>query len=326
MKSKWKPWLNRALTFIFLALVAWLFSRKVNQIDFEKVGESLAKIPLWSLAVAMIMTGGSYLIYASYEMLSRRYTHHSLRALKVGSIAFISYAFNFNFGAWVGGLGFRYRLYTRAGLDKVKIAQILAFSTMTNWLGYLLVGGSIFLFFPPDIPDDIQFPAIGIRSIGAIMLAVVSAYMLLCVWKGRKVFEFRGRSLKVPSWRVLLIQLTLASSSWLLMGAILSAIFPPSVPYAHVLSVYLVAGLAGALTHIPAGLGVMEAVFMTMLSDVLSANEILAYVLAFRAIYYFIPLIIAAIAYLIFEWHHGRSKNSSQSLRRMSQSAQGGRH
>jgi hypothetical protein len=42
-----------------------------------------------------------------------------------------------------------------------------------------------------------------------------------------------------------------------------------------VLGVLLVAAVAGAITHIPAGLGVLEAVFLALLSDAVPAHVLL---------------------------------------------------
>ena len=59
---------------------------------------------------------------------------------------------------------------------------------------------------------------------------------------------------------------------------------------------------AGVIVHIPAGIGVLEAVFIAMLSgEEISKGAIIAALLAWRALYYFLPLLLATVAYLLLE-------------------------
>lgn len=64
---------------------------------------------------------------------------------------------------------------------------------------------------------------------------------------------------------------------------------------------FLVAAIAGVVTHVPAGLGVLEAVFVTLLPSRVPKEELLAVLLAYRAIYYLAPLVVAAVIYVLFE-------------------------
>ena len=64
--------------------------------------------------------------------------------------------------------------------------------------------------------------------------------------------------------------------------------------------------------HIPAGIGVLEAVFIAMLSgEEISRGAIIAALLAWRALFYFLPLLLATLCYLILESRakHLREKN-----------------
>jgi uncharacterized membrane protein YbhN (UPF0104 family) len=59
--------------------------------------------------------------------------------------------------------------------------------------------------------------------------------------------------------------------------------------------------VAGVITHVPAGLGVLEAVFVALLAHQLPQSRLLAALLAYRAIYYLLPLAIATVAYALTE-------------------------
>jgi uncharacterized membrane protein YbhN (UPF0104 family) len=79
------------------------------------------------------------------------------------------------------------------------------------------------------------------------------------------------------------------------------------VDYVTVLGVLMVAAVAGAITHIPAGLGVLEAVFLALLSDAVPAHVLLAALLAYRAIYYLVPFAVAAALYGVIEARRPRA-------------------
>ena len=59
--------------------------------------------------------------------------------------------------------------------------------------------------------------------------------------------------------------------------------------------------MAGVITHVPAGLGVLEAVFVALLSHQLPQHELLAALVAYRVTYYLAPLAIAAATLLVME-------------------------
>src|SRR4029453_7843 len=87
---------------------------------------------------------------------------------RVMAIAAVSYAFNLNFGALIGGVAFRYRLYSRAGLDNPTITAVLGVSVATNWLGYLLLGGAVALWHPLELPEDWRIGSTALRALGLV--------------------------------------------------------------------------------------------------------------------------------------------------------------
>jgi glycosyltransferase 2 family protein len=68
-----------------------------------------------------------------------------------------------------------------------------------------------------------------------------------------------------------------------------------------VLSTHLGAAVIAVPTHVPGGLGVVEAVYLGALGPRASAAALLAALLAFRALYYLVPLALAAALHLAFE-------------------------
>jgi uncharacterized membrane protein YbhN (UPF0104 family) len=102
---------------------------------------------------------------------------------------------------------------------------------------------------------------------------------------------------------MVLLQLALSCSNWMVMAGAIYVLLQAKVAYTDVLSVLLVAAVAGVITHVPAGLGVLEAVFVALLSHQVSEGRLLGALLGYRALYYIAPLAVAALLYLRVEMH-----------------------
>jgi uncharacterized membrane protein YbhN (UPF0104 family) len=299
--------LKRGLSLLFIALMLGLVAWAARGMPWGEVAEVLADYRPGVLAAAGAVAALSHLIYSSYDLLGRAWTGHSLPAYRVMQTTFISYAFNLNLGTLVGGVAFRFRLYTRLGLDKEQIGRVLALSLATNWLGYALLAGGVFALGLVSPPADWALSAAALRGLGGLLWLVVAVYLVLCTrWQGRS-FSLRGHRFTLPGWRMALLQLALSSANWLVMAAVLYLLFLQQVPYAQLLAVLLVAAVAGALAHVPAGLGVLEAVFIALLAGPqLAQASVLAALLAYRALYYLLPLAVAALLYLLIETRAAR--------------------
>ncbi|MBW6280446.1 UPF0104 family protein, partial [Pseudomonas aeruginosa] len=111
----------------------------------------------------------------------------------------------------------------------------------------------------------------------------------------------RGHRLTLPSWRLAALQGLLGASNWSLMALLLYSLLPHGVDYPSVLAILLISSIAGVITHIPAGLGVLEAVFIALLQGRLSQGVLLAALIGYRVLYFLLPLALACVVYLLLE-------------------------
>ncbi|MCU4122017.1 lysylphosphatidylglycerol synthase domain-containing protein [Variovorax sp. N23] len=308
-RRPWWPWVKRIGTWVFFALVVWLLVKQARGIDWDDVLRAFAKLPTSTLALAAGLAAASFALYSTFDLLGRRLTGHPLGAAKVMSVTFVSYAFNLNLGSLVGGVAFRYRLYSRLGLDTPTITRVLGFSMLTNWFGYLVVAGAAFCFWPLELPADWKIGSGGLRVLGAVLLAIGIGYLVLCATAHEKTLRLRGHALEVPTLRMALLQLVLSCANWSLMGGVVWLLLQQKVAYPEVLAVLLVGAVAGVITHVPAGLGVLEAVFVALLSHRLPQGQILAGLIGYRALYYLAPLAIATVAYVAMELRARRASS-----------------
>lgn len=297
----WWPWLKRALTVAFFALVAVLLVKYARGVDWGEVKRSVLELPRSVLWQAGALCAASHLLYSCFDLLGRQYTGHQLPVPRVMAVTFTSYAFNLNFGSLVGGVAFRLRLYSRLGLATGDITRVLTLSMLTNWLGYLVLAGLVFTLAPLDLPPDWKIDSAGLRMLGVVLLAVALAYLLLCALSKTRSWTIRGHELILPRPRMAALQLAMSCTNWMLMAAAVYLLLQGKVPYTAALGVLLVAAVAGVITHVPAGLGVLEAVFIALLSHRLPEPQLLGALLGYRALYYIAPLLVAALLYLTLE-------------------------
>lgn len=291
----------RGLSLLILVVVAVLLARYARSVDWPAVGHALAAYRPGTLAAAAAFGALSYLLYCGYDVAARAYTGHGLSTRRVIAIALISYAFNLNLGALVGGGGLRYRLYTRYGIRGGTIVRIIAFSIVTNWSGYLLLAGGVFVLGLLVLPEDFAVGSTSPRILGALMLTALAGYLLLCAFAHNRTWKLRGTAFAPPSLPLAGVQLALSSANWLAIAAILFVLLEQRIDYPSLLGVILLGAVVAAMTHIPAGLGALEAVFVIMLGSRIAQADLLAALLAYRALYYLAPLLLAVVAYVAFE-------------------------
>lgn len=301
LRRRLGPRARRALLAGFLTLVGVLLVVLARDLDWAEVGAALARLSPGMLAAAALLTAASHGLYAHYDLLGRHYTGHALAHARVVAVTFVSYAFNLNLGALVGGVAFRLRLYSRLGLAPGTIARVLSLSLATNWLGYLLLAGSLFALRPLALPPSWRIDAAGLRWLGAAMVAAALGYLWMCAFARQRDWAWRGHAFHLPSARTAALQLTLSTLNWALIGGVLYVLFGQRIDYPSVLSVLCIAAVAGVLAHVPAGLGVLEAVFASLLSHRVPAAEVVGVLLAYRALYYLAPLVLALGVYARIE-------------------------
>ncbi|EFN6915411.1 UPF0104 family protein [Escherichia coli O10] len=293
---------KKILTWLFFIAVIVLLVVYAKKVDWEEVWKVIRDYNRVALLSAVGLVVVSYLIYGCYDLLARSYCGHKLAKRQVMLVSFICYAFNLTLSTWVGGIGMRYRLYSRLGLPGSTITRIFSLSITTNWLGYILLAGIIFTVGVVELPDHWYIDQTTLRILGIGLLMIIAVYLWFCAFAKHRHMTIKGQKLVLPSWKFALAQMLISSVNWMVMGAIIWLLLGQSVNYFFVLGVLLVSCIAGVIVHIPAGIGVLEAVFIALLAgEHTSKGTIIAALLAYRVLYYFIPLLLALICYLLLE-------------------------
>ncbi len=296
---KWL-WGKRILMAGFFIVVFFLLLMIFKKIDWVEVKSALHAYKLSTLSIAFLVATSSFVVLCCYDLLARKYTRHTLLARQILPLAFVCSVFNLNL-SWVGGFSSRYRLYSRLGLNTATITRIISFNLVTNWLGYFIVAGAIFSLGFLDLPDNWKIGETLLQIIGFMLLLGALGYFLACCFAKRRSFKIYKQQVTLPTFKIALNQAGLAITNWCLMALIIFVLFLGKVPYPTILGVLLISSIAGIITHIPGGLGVIETVFLAMLDQRVSNGTILAALIGYRFIYFLIPLAIAFVVYLVLE-------------------------
>jgi uncharacterized membrane protein YbhN (UPF0104 family) len=300
-RRRWRA-LGRVAGALFVLLVLGAIAWYARAIEWQPVLEAVRAYRPATLALAAAVAVLSCVLYASFDLLTRPPARDGLSWRWVMPVAFTAYTFNINLGPWIGSLGMRLRQYLRLGLGSGQVLRILAFSTLTNWVGYVAIAGTVFALWPPAVlPADWPIGAGALRAIGVALVAATLGYFAACAFARRRVFNVRKLSLRLPSLRLALVQAAMAAGNWALIATVPWLLLGGAAGYPLVLATLLLAAIAGAMLHIPGGVGVIEAVMLAVLGREVPQHQLLAVLLVYRATYYLLPLALGVATFAVLE-------------------------
>jgi len=295
---------------LLLVLSLWAIAHELREYSYRDVLNSLAAIPKSRLSWSIWLTALGYFVMIGYDSLGLSYIGCSLAFNKVAFTSFISSVFSNTIGfALLTGSAIRYRFYSSWGVSAIAIAQVIAFANFTFWLGLFAVAGVIFLTNPLKIPTLLHLPFATARPIGVIFLLLVVAYLLGSILI-KEPLRIRSQEFRFPSFTISLAQIAISSFDWILAAAVLYILLPANTPlsYLDFLGIYLLAMFAGVVSNVPGGLGVFETVILIILAPKVSKAAVFGSILAYRGVYYFLPMIVAAGLLGIYEFRYRSRK------------------
>lgn len=296
-----RTWLKRIALIAWIAAVAALIFFQVRDLEWAKVLDALRSFGPARIAAGAAFVAPACAAVALFDLVGRHATGHRMPVPRVMLISFTGYFFSLNLGALVGGLAFRYRLYMPYRLPGLTISQVIGLSVVTNWSGYVLIAGAVLVWQPPELPPDWGVGAGVMRGTGAVLLAAAAGYLVLCAIRGGDSIRWKDSPFELPTIGIAALQIGLSVVSWGSIGAVITALLPGDVSWFTVMPVLMISALAGIWSHVPGGLGVIEAVFLALLETSAPDGEVLAAILVYRVLYYLAPFAVAIAAYAFLE-------------------------
>lgn len=301
MTSSVRRWLPPVLAFAILAAAAWLLQRELRGFSPADVAEGIRQVPPARVALALLLVGVCQVILTGVDWLAVRHVGVDQPYRRVGFAAFLGYAFSHALGfSLLTGAPIRYRLYTSWGVEAPDIARVVGFYTLTYWVGLAALAGVVFTVGPAwtagVLPPSVGGPA------GVLLLVAVAAYLIACARRpGSPLGERLG--LRMPTARTAAAQVAIGVAEWTTAAGVLYVLLPADLGmgFPAFVGLFVLAQGLGVLSTVPQGLGVFEAVLLTALPDAAVDGGVVAAVVVFRALFYLLPLFLAATILAVLE-------------------------
>lgn len=298
LREVWRRWLLPTLTLLIFVLVGFGLRHELAEFRFSHVLASLKAIPRSALIGATVCTAVSYGLLGFYDVLALRYLGKAVPYARALFTSFIAYAFGHNFGiAAFTAAAVRYRLYSSAGLNGADVATVSAFCAVTTAIGLGVLAGVSFIVAPHQGAHAIHMNHNIVLGLGVLLLVLVALYALWSML-GPPSIELFGWALRAPTPAIALPQILLAVVDLAISALVLWLVLPRSanVGLLAFAGAYSTAMTAAVVSHVPGGIGVFESLLVLALPGV-PADQLLGSLIAWRAVYYLLPLLVAAVLF-----------------------------
>ncbi|MDI7863221.1 lysylphosphatidylglycerol synthase domain-containing protein [Rhizobiaceae bacterium n13] len=293
-----------------ITLSAWLLFMELRGLSVEDLADSLGAISFGNWLLCGLSTILAYAALAGYDRIALAHLGKRIDWLFITVCSFTAYALSHNVGASVfSGAVVRYRAYTSRGLTPTEVGILVTFCSFTFVLGTIFLAGLV-LVFRPDVAErfvDI-LPGGFSASLGYLFLALVGLY-IVGSRLGFKPLKIGFLQIPYPKPGIVARQLVIGPLELISAATIIYFALPAAgnPGFVVVLGIFLVSFSAALISHAPGGLGVLELVFLTGLSD-MPAADVLAALLVFRLFYLLIPFVMALFVILLFELREWRKR------------------
>ncbi|MCA9028617.1 MAG: redoxin domain-containing protein [Planctomycetaceae bacterium] len=173
----------------------WLLWHELQHYHWHDIRQSLTTIPSQKVALSVVLTVLNYCILVGYDLLGVQAIGHPLPLSRVAFASFTGFVASYNFGATVGGIPVRYRVYSTLGLSAVEIIQLTIMLGVTFWIGEFALAGLAFVVAPFEIPDKLHMPFKTVGALCWVLFAVTVSYVLLTAVL-RKPLNVRGKDIQ----------------------------------------------------------------------------------------------------------------------------------
>ncbi|MGI4857643.1 MAG: bifunctional lysylphosphatidylglycerol flippase/synthetase MprF [Janthinobacterium lividum] len=296
------------IALVICALLMLVFQHVSRHFDYKSVVHTLRNLSPGIWAASLGATTLSYVALVARDAIGLRYVGETVPrpALWIGATVGSALGNATGFGALTGG-AVRCRVYGTVGVQATQVGRLTAFTSVTLALSLALMTGVGMLFCGTALSPMFRLPASVLQVLGGVIVAAFAALLVVCRAQPRTLAARRlpwlaALELSVPSRNVLLCEMLYSVADVTAAGLALWVILPHgNVHFISFIAIYAAALLLGMIGHTPGGLGIFEAAMVFALGRSVSTPEMVAALLAYRAIYFIVPLVFSAGLLAAFE-------------------------
>lgn len=296
-----------------VALALLVIHKISGQVHLDEIRAAIGETSIDTIWLSTGFTIVSFAAMAAYDVMAvHRVAPEKVPVQLAAFAGLVGYGISnaIGFHVLLGG-PIRYRIYQTAGLDAADVGRIVGISFLTFTAGVLTIIGVTLLLDPTGIPLLRVLSVSDDRIVGLLILLTIAVALL---WLARSNHEVTliGWRFPLPTARSAVAQIIIGAIDIGTAAAALYVLLPSDVApsFAAFLILFVVAIIAGVISHAPGGLGVLEATILLGLGAG-TRPDVVAALVVFRLIYYLLPLILAGLALLTFEAFRARTSIAS---------------
>ncbi|QGP81194.1 bifunctional lysylphosphatidylglycerol flippase/synthetase MprF [Sphingobium sp. CAP-1] len=304
----YRPFLTVAALLLVTGLGVAALDHLLAGVKWADVRVAFRAIPASVIAASLLFTVLSYLALTLYDHLALRIIDRPIGWRTAALASFCSYTLSHNLGlALLTGGSARLRIYGAAGLGPGDVARIIASASLAFWGGVFTLAALAMTLHPAAIGiGPLTLTPMVQRGIG-VGLLIGAAALLMALGRNARPVHLFGWTLTLPSRMQALAQIGIAMADLALASAALFILVPHAslALYPAFFLGYALAIIVALISHVPGGIGIFEAVILALLPGVDRPSLVTA-LIAYRILYYLLPLLLAVLLIAAHEGHAWR--------------------
>jgi phosphatidylglycerol lysyltransferase len=315
MSVRTKRLMKRLISYsgiLFFMLAAGMLWWQLRTYSLSDIAHAILDIPFTNLVLAALACFVGYIVLSLYDCLALRYVGGHVSWWKWMLAGMLGFAISNNAGHAVGSGGaIRYRLYTRWRIRAGDIVKMLTFSGFTYFLGASAIVVIGYFLIPDNMFDSSVGFSVGLNAMFAFCLAALLAYFATSIIFDDKSVKIGNLRFQIPTTKTAFLQTILGIADSVLAGLVLYFCMIPfvEIPFTTFIGLFVIAQSTGVFSQVPGGIGVFESIFLIALPDNIDKANIFGALLAYRVIYYVLPLIGSGALFFVYErWLRSRMK------------------
>ena len=297
-------------------LILFVLHRLSRDLDYHAVIHALRGMRPTLVWTSIGWTGISYLALIASDACALIYAGVKVPALLLLLASFCGWSLDNTAGfGMLTGRAVRARVYGALTVRPEHIARIMLFTYVAFGAG-LAAFGAVNALLAGGLRSFFSLPLMLLHVAGATLIVAVAS-LLTCA-RRQSPFVIGRLAITAPSFSLALLQLLISVIDLLGASMALWFLLPAgSIDFFTFGAIFSAANALGVLSRIPGGLGIFEAVILFATAGRLAPNHTAAALLAYRGVYFLLPLLLASACLAGFELRQMAGRPTSTVGQRM---------
>ena len=299
-QARFQRFLTSLAILLSLGVLIAAFGDAVRDIDYRETVHVLRHLPASAILLSVAATSVSFAALVARDASAMRYVgaRASSSALLIAGFCGSALGNAVGFSVLTAA-AVRYRIYGAVGVKPDDVSRLLVFIVSGFAIGLTGVGGFAGLLEAEPAGALLGWSPSLIRAVSGFALAAVAC---LLAFGAPRPMRLAGIRLPAPSRSLIAAQVALTSMRLAGAAAALWMLLPSTpIDFFTFAAIFSAATALAAVSLIPAGAGIFEVVVLWAFRGRASSEGVAAALVAYRCIYYLLPLVLSAAVFAYFE-------------------------